>query len=53
MSFMVLIPLSLGMGAIGLVAFFWALNHNQFDDLEGAALRVTLTDTGPHQPIEE
>ncbi|MCR8723895.1 cbb3-type cytochrome oxidase assembly protein CcoS [Frigidibacter sp. ROC022] len=40
MSFMVLIPLSIGMGGIGLVAFFWAVRHDQFDDPDGAAWRV-------------
>lgn len=40
MSLMVLIPLSLGMGAVGLGAFFWALHHQQFDDPEGAAWRI-------------
>ncbi|PKP73688.1 MAG: cbb3-type cytochrome oxidase assembly protein CcoS [Alphaproteobacteria bacterium HGW-Alphaproteobacteria-6] len=40
MSLLVLIPLSLGMGAVGLGAFFWALHHQQFDDPEGAAWRI-------------
>lgn len=40
MSLMVLVPLSLGMGAVGLGAFFWALRSDQFDDPKGAAWRV-------------
>ncbi len=40
MSVLFLVPLAIGMGAIGLVAFIWALQHDQFDDLEGARLRV-------------
>lgn len=53
MNFMVLIPLSIGMGAIGLVAFFWALRHDQFDDPDGAAWRVIPTDTELEYPDEE
>ncbi len=39
-----LIPLALGMGLFGLVAFFWALRGGQFDDLEGAANRILIDD---------
>ena len=40
----ILIPLSIGMGLIGLGAFFWALWHNQFEDPEGNAWRVIAPD---------
>ncbi|WP_193175292.1 cbb3-type cytochrome oxidase assembly protein CcoS [Oricola nitratireducens] len=53
MSFIALIPLSIGMGAIGLVAFIWSLRHDQFDDLDGAAWRVISTDTGPQVTADE
>ena len=36
---LVLIPVALGLGLIGLAAFFWSLRGGQFDDLDGAALR--------------
>lgn len=36
----VLIPLSIGMGLIGLIVFFWAMRHGQFEDLDGAAWRI-------------
>lgn len=39
-SLAILIPVSLGMGLIGLCAFFWAIRNKQFDDLEGSAWRV-------------
>lgn len=39
-SLAILIPVSFGMGLIGLCAFFWAMRNNQFDDLEGSAWRV-------------
>lgn len=39
-----LIPLALAMGALGLVAFFWALRRGQFEDLDGAAARILIED---------
>ena len=39
-SLTVLIPVALGLGLLGLGAFFWSLASNQYDDLEGAAARV-------------
>src|SRR5680860_784843 len=44
MSLLVLIPLSICMGLVGLVAFVWALRHDQFEDLEGNAARVLIPD---------
>ena len=40
----VLIPVALGLGALGLAAFFWALKRGQFDDLDGAAARILIDD---------
>ena len=39
-----LIPIALGLGLLGLTAFFWSLRHGQFDDLDGAALRIFVED---------
>lgn len=39
-----LIPIALGLGALGLAAFLWALRSGQFDDPEGAAARILLDD---------
>lgn len=39
-----LIPIALGMGLLGLGAFFWAMKNNQFDDLDGAAHRILIDD---------
>jgi len=36
----VLIPIALLLGTMGLVAFFWAVRAGQFDDPDGAALRI-------------
>jgi cbb3-type cytochrome oxidase maturation protein len=40
----ILIPIALFLGLVGLAAFFWASSSGQFDDLEGAALRILLSD---------
>lgn len=40
----ILIPVALGLGTLGLFAFFWALRRGQFDDLEGAAARILIED---------
>lgn len=42
-----LIPIALGLGALGLVAFFWAMRSGQFDDLDGAAHRILIDEDEP------
>lgn len=37
---LILIPAALFLGAIGLLAFLWSLRSGQFDDLDGAAVRI-------------
>lgn len=39
-----LIPIALFLGALGLGAFLWALRSGQYEDLDGAAVRVLLED---------
>jgi cbb3-type cytochrome oxidase maturation protein len=41
---LILIPIALLLGGAGVIAFFWALKSNQFDDPEGAAARILLDD---------
>ncbi len=41
-----LVPAALLLGALGLLAFLWALRSGQFEDLEGAAYRA-LEDEAP------
>jgi cbb3-type cytochrome oxidase maturation protein len=36
----ILIPISITLGLIGLLAFLWALKNNQYDDLEGDQARI-------------
>lgn len=40
----VLVPLSVIMGVVGLLAFLWSMRANQYEDLDGAAERVLLDD---------
>ena len=42
-----LVPMALGLGALGLAAFLWALKTGQFDDLDGAAWRAIGDDDLP------
>lgn len=37
-----LIPIALGMGIAGLLAFFWAMRSGQYDDMDGAANRILI-----------
>lgn len=39
-----LIPMAVGLGGIGLIAFLWALKSGQYSDVDGAALRVLQDD---------
>lgn len=41
---LILIPIALGLGAIGLLAFVWSLGAGQYDDLDGAAERILEED---------
>lgn len=36
----ILIPISLGLGGLGLLGFFWMMRHNQYDDPDGNANRI-------------
>jgi cbb3-type cytochrome oxidase maturation protein len=39
-----LVPVALGLGLIGLGAFLWSLRSGQYDDIDGAALRILPDD---------
>lgn len=43
---LLLIPIALGLGLSGLGAFLWAMNDGQFDDPDGAAMRILIDDEG-------
>jgi len=44
---LVLIPVALFLGALGLGAFLWSLKSGQFDDPDGAAGRILFDDDLP------
>jgi cbb3-type cytochrome oxidase maturation protein len=37
---LILIPLALFLGALGLLGFLWSVHSGQYDDLDGAAERI-------------
>lgn len=39
-----LVPMALLLGLIGLLGFMWTLRANQYEDLDGAALRILPDD---------
>jgi cbb3-type cytochrome oxidase maturation protein len=39
-----LVPMALALGLAGLFAFLWALKSGQYNDVDGAALRVLSDD---------
>lgn len=48
-NLVILIPVALFLGGLGLAAFLWSLKSGQYDDLDGAAERV-LFDEPPTPP---
>lgn len=40
----VLIPVSLILGAVGVIAFLWTVRSDQYDDDKGNAARILLDD---------
>ena len=47
---LVLIPIALLLGLVGLAAFLWALKSGQFEDLDGAAYRILFDDDDEPPP---
>ncbi len=40
----ILIPVSIGLGLVGLLAFFWTLRSRQYEDPDGDAARILRPD---------
>ncbi len=40
----ILVPIALLLGFVGLVAFVWSLKAGQYDDMDGASVRVLMDD---------
>lgn len=47
-NLLILIPVALFLGGLGLAAFLWALRSGQYDDLDGAATRILQDDERPN-----
>jgi cbb3-type cytochrome oxidase maturation protein len=45
-----LVPMALALGLTGLAAFLWSLRAGQYEDMDGAALRVLSDDDVNGQP---
>lgn len=45
----ILIPVSLGLGGLGLLAFLWSLRNRQYEDPKGSAERM-LSDEWDDKP---
>ena len=41
---LILIPIALFLGLAGLAAFLWSLRTGQFEDPDGAAMRILIDD---------
>lgn len=39
-SLLLMIPVALALGALGLGAFLWSLSSGQYEDLEGSSERI-------------
>lgn len=46
----ILVPLALALGLLGLGAFLWSLKTGQYEDLDGAAWRAISDDDQPLPP---
>jgi cbb3-type cytochrome oxidase maturation protein len=43
-NLVILIPVALFLGGMGLAAFLWALRSGQYQDMDGSAERILLDD---------
>jgi cbb3-type cytochrome oxidase maturation protein len=48
----VLMPVALFLGLCGLAAFFWSLKRGQFEDLDGAAMRILIDEDDKPRAVE-
>ena len=52
-NLLMLIPVALVLGALGLAGFLWALRNGQFEDLDGAANRILFDEESDEPPSNE
>jgi cbb3-type cytochrome oxidase maturation protein len=48
-ALVLLVPLALLLGLLGLALFLWTLKARQYDDLDGAASRILYDDELPRK----
>ena len=48
---MMLAPMSVFLGLLGVVAFWWTLRDGQYDDPSGDAARILLDDADERPPV--
>ncbi|MEO9787824.1 MAG: cbb3-type cytochrome oxidase assembly protein CcoS [Aurantimonas coralicida] len=44
---LILVPIALLLGLVGLAAFLWTVRTRQYEDLDGAAWRILADDDRP------
>lgn len=44
------IPIAIFLGLVGLVAFLWAMKSGQFEDMDGAGMRILIDDEAKKDP---
>ena len=49
-ALILLVPVSLLLGGLGLLGFLWALRSRQYEDLEGAVVRILFDDQKRKDP---
>ncbi len=50
---LVLIPVTSLIVGVGVWLFFWAVNHQQFDDLDSPSVMPLMDDPAPEEPVPE
>ena len=48
-ALLLLIPVALLLGGLGLAAFLWSLRSGQYEDMDGAAARILIDDESPEE----
>lgn len=50
-ALLILIPVALLLGLLGLAGFLWSMRNGQFDDLDGAGSRILFDDDHPRRRV--
>jgi len=48
-ALLILIPVALLLGLLGLAGFLWSMRNGQFDDLDGAGSRILFDEDVAHR----